>query len=462
MHQTSLLAALALSLLPAGCSSAPGPCTVGMAGACPGLEVCELGPDGEGLCAQPLALSGRVFDLADAAPIEGAVVLALDGNGVALTSAAVTLADGTYVLEVPTERDVDGAPVGPPVVLRVSAAGYQTFALAPRAALPIELGAPVERDGRLVVASSATDVGLVALPSASGGRIEGRVAAADAAGALIVATAAGARVGTALADREGDFVLFDVPAGAILLEGYHADMRILPEDVTAAPPLTSGVVLEVARDQLATVEGSVQIVNAGGGATTTVILVVESTFDETFARGEAPAGLRAAPVSGAFSIPGVAPGRYVALAGFENDGLVRDPDTSIGGTAIVHFEVTAAGGTVVLGEGFKVTGALEVVAPGADGLSLLPLADPTFEWVDDSSEDGYEVRVFDALGALVHENTLVPRVTGAGTVSYTWTGATLRSGMVYQFRALSFSTARDGTHVYLSATEDLRGTFEIE
>lgn len=461
MRHFTWVSVLVLGMV-AGCGGGSATCTVGEPGGCGAGLVCELGPEGTGLCAAPLEIHGRVFDLADAMPIEGARVLALDANGVALSVAAITAVDGTYVLPVPTERDADGAPTGDAVVLRVSASGYQTFALAPRIALPIDRDAPVEEGGALVVTNAATDVGLVALASASGTRIEGSVNAADAGGALIIASVGGAEVATALADRDGDFVLFDVPAGAVRVEGYRAGLRILPAEVTTAPPAPSTVVLEVARDGLATVDGSVQIVNAPGGATTSVILVVESTFDPTFARGEAPAGLRAAPVSGGFSIEGVAPGRYVALAAFENDGLVRDPDTSIGGTMIVRFEVPAAGGTVSLGDGFKVTGALEVRSPGADGITVLPASDPTFTWADDSSEDGYEIRVYDALGALVHENTMVPRVTGSSTVSYTWTGATLTPGMVYQFRALSFSTDRDGAHIYLSATEDLRGGFQIE
>src|SRR5207247_2420213 len=97
-----------------------------------------------------------------------------------------------------------------------------------------------------------------------------------------------------------------------------------------------------------TVSGDVNIVNPGAGTATSVILVVESTFDDALARGDTPPGLRApappaAPnVTGAFSIDGVPDGRYVVLAGFENDNLVRDPDTSIGGTQIVHQQVSAA------------------------------------------------------------------------------------------------------------------------
>lgn len=465
---TSTTLALALAAVCAGCPSpAPTACTVGTATGCADGLVCEAHADGTagGACVAPIVVEGRVFDALDDSPIEGARVLAVDANGTALSEGVLTAADGTYSLRVPTPRDATGAPAASsePVLLRADASGYQPFPKPPRQALPIDLRAPVTTDGRLVVASAATDVALLPLEGGpTGATIRGRIDSLEAGGALVLALAGGAVVGGTHADVRGEFVLFDVPVGAITLEGYVAGLRVLPEDVTVPAAGLTGVVLGVATDGLGTVTGTVMIVNAPGGSETSVILVVESTFVEDVARGEAPAGMRAYPVSGAFSIDGVPPGRYVALAAFENDGLVRDPDTSIGGTAIVHFEVPASGGTVALGDGFKVTEALAVVSPGADELELVPNADPTFEWDDDSSEDGYELRVYDAFGTMVHETTTIPSHSGSGNVTYTWVGATLESGMVYQFRVLSYRQPPSGTRTYISATEDLRGAFEVE
>jgi hypothetical protein len=56
--------------------------------------------------------------------------------------------------------------------------------------------------------------------------------------------------------------------------------------------------------------------------------------------------------------------------------------------------------------------------------------------------------------------TDVARVTGSAEVSYTWDGPALEPGMIYQFRATSFHDERDG-RVYISATEDLRGVFQL-
>lgn len=78
----------------------------------------------------------------------------------------------------------------------------------------------------------------------------------------------------------------------------------------------------------------------------------------------------------------------------------------------------------------------------------------------DSSENGYEIRVYNAFGNLVHENTEIDRVTGGDSVSYTWSNATLEQGMVYQFRVISFRDDKDA-RTYISATEDLKGVFQI-
>jgi hypothetical protein len=198
----------------------------------------------------------------------------------------------------------------------------------------------------------------------------------------------------------------------------------------------------------------VQIVNAPGGSLTSVILVVEDTFDELAIRGEAPPGLRAADVSGAWSIAGVPDGRYVALAAFENDGLVRDPDTSIGGTELVH--VTVAGADQTLSQGFKVTGALAALAPGADGPEFVDGA-PRFEWEDDSSEDSYTLSVIDALGNVTWEASDIMGPRGSAPVTLEYAGPTLQRGMYYQFRAVSI---KDG--VPISSTEDLKGVFVRE
>jgi hypothetical protein len=212
-------------------------------------------------------------------------------------------------------------------------------------------------------------------------------------------------------------------------------------------------------EALNTVSGNVQIVNAPGDAVTSVVLCVESTFDDLTGLGKVPPGLRVGSVSGTFSIGEVPDGRYVVLAAFENDDLVRDPDQTIGGTEIVRIELPdpALGNDVDLPEGFKVTEALSVVGPGADGPEQVTNLTPTLEWEDDSSEDGYEITVYDAFGTLVWEDEIGP-TTGSATVSHTYAGPAIEGGMFYQFRVTSFRE-RSGERTAISATEDLKGVF---
>jgi hypothetical protein len=422
-------------------------------------RVCEEVEGGQPACFAPIFVEGRILDIIDEAGIGGARVVAIDANGAPQSDVVLSDDDGRYSLPVPTRRDASGAPNVSQVTLRADAAGYQTFPTAPRTGIPIELSSGTTANGRTVVMSPATDIALVPRDDVSGvAEIHGRIEPATA-GVLVVAEQGGRAVATGISATDGTFVLFDVPTSTTQVAGYARGIAIAPEEVSVVSPSTD-VVLDASSDGLATVSGSVQIVNGNGTSDTSVILVLESTFVETTARGEAPPGLRAYPVSGAWSIDGVAPGRYVALAAFENDGLVRDPDTNISGTAIIHFEVTAGMTSVALGDGFKVTGALDVISPGATVIEEVADAEPTFRWADDSSEDGYQVRVYDAFGTLIHENTSLPSVSGSAEVSYTLTGITLEPGNVYQFRAWSWRQGpRDPAPVRISATEDLRGVF---
>ncbi|RLB56641.1 MAG: hypothetical protein DRJ42_02745 [Deltaproteobacteria bacterium] len=456
----SFLTAIGLLVGPACGGDDNEVCVIGAVDACEAGLVCEEVVGGMPACFAPIELRGRVFDASTDVGIADATIVALDVNGAARSDVARSGIDGTYSLPIAVPRAEDGTFNSESIKLRVDADGYQTFPTAPRSALPIEVSesAAVDIEGVRVIMTATTDVALIGLPAGGGGgRIEGFIMHPDPSGVLVVADQGGNAISTAISDRGGNFILFNVPAGTTQVEGYRAGINIAPATVEASGVLDT-VSLVGTSDGLGTVTGSVNIVNAPGGLLTSVILVVDSTFDETAIRGEAPAGLRAEMVSSAFSIEGVPPGRYAVLAAFENDQLVRDPDESIAGTDIVRIDVA---GDLDIADSFKVTEALAVVSPGADTIEVIT-GDPTFVWADDSSEDGYELRVYDSFGEIVHENTMIPGVSGSSDVSYTWTGAALEVGLVYQFRAWSFREPPSGTRTFISATEDLRGVFAVE
>ena len=419
--------------------------------------VCEYVEAGEPACFTPLVIHGTVLDLSDDSAVAGAHIVALDVNGAPVSSVAISEIDGSYDLGIPSTRTADGVPMPLELTLRADGAGYQTFPSGLRQALPIDTANPAEGGNRLVVASALTDIGLIPLPDGFGtGTISGTVELPpNGAGVLVVAETAGSGV-AAIANSGGDYTIFNVDVGNYAVTGYAQGVNYdgLSVDVAADGNAEANLTLN---DQAAgTVSGSVQIVNAFGGAATSVILAIESTYDDTFGRGQTVPGLRAPEagmagnITGEYTIEGVPAGKYVALAAFEDDLLVRDPDDSIGGTVTLHIEVSAGQTTQV--DGFKVTEALEILSPGANGAEEVA-GTPVFTWVDDSSEDEYVVEVFDAFGESIWDTSIAG--TSGTNPSVTYEGPALVSGLYYQFRATSYKGSP------LSRTEDLKGVFFI-
>jgi len=443
----------------AGCGGDDACDPVGNTGCDTGL-VCEASSSGgDPICAKPLVLRGRVFRIDTDAAIEGARVVALDANGSPSSPVATTDVDGTYSLTVPSPRDDMGRPAGAPkVTLRADAAGYLTFPSGIRVALPVDTGAANAADDEFVLMSALTDIGLFVLDGAGTGRITGTVEVPPTRTGVLVAAQLGDTGYTAIADSSGSFVIFNLDAGSYDIAAYAKGVNYTPvtAEITAGQTTTANLVIDDAKPT-STVSGSVNLVNPESGEATSVILVLESTFNPTLLRGETPPGLRApapgtAPnITNAFSIDGVPEGRYVVLAAFENENLVRDPDTAIGGTQIAHIDVVS-GADSPIGTSFKITGALDVLGPGVEAPEAVT-DKPLLRWKRDPGADRYTVRVYDALGAEVWFKTdILP--PGSADLSVPYEGP-LDAGMYYQFRA--WSIKQGGT--FISNTEDLRGLF---
>lgn len=425
------------------------------------------------LCAAPLELHGQVFDALSGEPLADALVSALDATGAPVSNVVRSDAEGNYVLRVQAARDPQGLVLDAlKWTLFASAADYQPYPAGLRRPLPIDAAdtnAVTDDRGDEAVAlhvidNATTGVALLPLPEDQrGGRtILGTIDALLPGGTLVVAEGVEPARYT-IADLSGDFTLFNVPPEDVSIVGYRQGLQLAPQAVasTQTPEnLTLRATLE-GDDALPVISGSVNIVNGGGSNMTSVVLVPSSLYNVVLERGPVPFGLRApglpaAPeISGAFAISGVPMGTYKVLAAFENDLLVRDPDMTIAGTTIQEITVGDMG--LVVEQSFKVTGALAVVSPGARTAELLEDT-PTFVFADDSSEDRYEVSVYDAFGELVWEDLEVPGVSGQDNVEVKYDGPDLEQGMYYQFRATSFRDRPNGITA-ISRTEDLLGVF---
>lgn len=433
-----------------GCSGGPtnaAVCSVDAQTGCKQGQACELVAGKSPACFEAISFVGKVIDAQTSAGIGGARVVARDPNGAAMSNVAVSGTDGSYALPISAPRDADGKPVSTVYTLRADAQGYAPFPSGLRVALPIDVkgatGTPP------VVQSSPTTIALLPLGQSGLGRIAGTVKSTSAApGGTLVVADGGA---TAIADRAGAFVVFNVAAGAKEIRGYASGINLKPATANVvADQEVGGVDLVEMGAATASVTGSVNIVNAPGGSVTSVVLAVESTFNANLERGDVPRGLRAGNVTGAFDIKNVPDGKYVVLAAFENDNLVRDPDPNIAGTQIPH--IAMAGATIAAGN-FKVTEALAVISPGANEPE--PVAgNPTFAWADDSSETGYALVVFDDFGTKVWEDGAIPSYKGGGNPSLAYAGPALTMGRYYQWRVTSLKAGAP-----ISKSEELRGVF---
>lgn len=466
LSRVAVIVALA-ALGAAGCKkdkSHSGECDPAASDPCGSAEVCEQTTSGTPMCFAPLEVHGTVTIVGTTTAIGGATVVAIDASNSAISDIVTTAADGTYVLVVPTTRNDDGTPVASDFTLRVAGDGYVPFPQAPRYPIPVSTSTATLTDGKYVVDTTTTDVGLLALPAGgpATGTVSGTISGEGVGGALVVAVQGGVSVSTAVAGADGSYTLFNVPLGTTTIQVFRGGIAVDPIMVTVIDGTLSGQNLAVnTSTALGTVNGGLQFVDASNGdPNTSVILVPAATFDPDIVRGEAPAGLRVVvSTSGSgFSITGVPPGDYVVLAAFENDNLVRDPDETQGGTAVLKVTV-AAGATVDAGS-FKLTNALELIGPGGSAVETITTATPTFRWYNDPSSDLYELRVYDAFGELTYENVNVPAGTGNQMVSFALPGANaLVDGMTYQWRLFSVDTMGN---TYISASEDLEGVFVVD
>ena len=439
----------------------------------PPLTCAEIEGEDVHRCFAPLLVRGHVSDSSTAAAIADAHVIAIDDEGVATTDVARSDQDGEYELAVPVARDAEGNPLSERFTLRAAAQDYQTFPGGLRTALPLSTSDAVMMDDAWVIEGTPTELVLIALEGDASGRhsVSGHLGAADDAddpevraalsGTLIVAV--GPATQSALTDRSGDFTLFNLEDGSYTLSGYAAGVHVTPLELDVAGEDVQDVALSASLGKLATVSGSVQLVNAPGGAVTSVILVVDDSFDATFVRGDVPRGLRAPKtgepsITGEFTIADVPDGRYVVLAAFENDELVRDPDTNISGTDLVR--ITVSGADMSLSQSFKVTASLAVRSPGADEPEAVTTA-PVLTWADDSSEDWYDVVVYNAFGKEVWRADKVPSVSGSEDVTLSYAGP-LDKGMYYQFRVSSWRAPGGKSPAPISTTEDLLGVFHVQ
>lgn len=511
MNARRTLATLALAATAAACGSkSSGPCDVAAQAGCEAGLVCEPVVGGSPACFDPVVVTGRVYDLAAGSGLADARVVAVDVDGapasrIGTSAPAAAPVPGAYALALPSARNADGSPAAASFTLRADRPGYETFPSGLRQALPISTTAAVHGTGRWTISTPQTDLGLSPLAAAPAGQIAGALTLpASGAGVLLVAEETTSHAGlTAVPGSDGAFAFFNVPDGTYEVRAFAQGVNYAPATVviTGGVPAPTTLALAAAGAPTATVSGSVNFVSGRAWDLTSVLLVVASTFDPVRVRGATPAGLKAGGVASTWTIAGIPDGHYRVLAGFETDYVVRDP-SDIGGTAVLEFQVVGGAPRLMDGvtsasslEAFKITGAVRLTAPlrdasgactsipavslPADPAGLIPGAcveadaAPAFGWEGFSSQDFYEVRVLDELGAVAWHARIVKGATGtvygaatgtAGVEATLSAPAALVAGRTYQVKVAARNDPKTpgGVEETLSVSEDLLGVFTYQ
>ena len=324
-----------------------------------------------------------------------------------------------------------------------------------------------------VVAGSTVDQPAEMFPSTvvNGGFISGKVTSGSAAvgGVLVVATA-GAQAYSSVTDKDGVYMIFNVPAGTYNVKGFVAGMN---SDVTSAVVTSSTESSDINISLTAGANGTLTgaIRNLATGNLDVDISLVHPLTKETIP------GLTTKSSNLNYTIGNIPDGIYFARATFKNDQRVMDPDRIAKfGEPQVEF---SSGNSVEIT--FDITGSVTVNSPSNAATTNQPIevnsATPTFQWAAYSSTSDYVIEVTDATtGTIVWggfdksgenpvKNIVIP--SSQTSIAFNSDGnatiAALVPGRIYRWRVFASKNDQNSTTGWtlISASEDQLGLIKV-
>ncbi len=397
-------------------------------------------------------LQGNVADAVTQSPIEGANVIVFNADdnaptGTTLISDAngnfsIDLLPGNYFLKV-YKQDYDALP----------SPGME--------AVPFNI---------TIGATTAQSVELTPASDTNTGYISGKISGADVSGVLVVAEHTVNEVAySSVSDSEGNYTIFNVPAGTYNVMGYKASYNSSTASASVTADMeTTDANIELTAGASGTLSGTVR--NLATENKDVDVSLVHALTRETIP------GLVTQTSALAYTIANIPDGTYIARATFKNDDRVMDPDR------IAKFGepvVTFASNTIELT--FDITGSITLNSPTNDATTTQPVettsTTPTFSWTAYSSTSDYVIEVidastgevvwggFDKTGPLPLKNIVIPSsqksivFNSDGNASIT----ELIPGRTYRWRIFASKNDQnsDTGWTLISASEDQRGLIKI-
>ncbi len=303
----------------------------------------------------------------------------------------------------------------------------------------------------------------------NGGSISGKVTSGGnaLAGVLVVASD-DANGYSSVTDINGDYVIYNVPAGTYNVKGFLSKYNSPSLSITlAASAESSGNNLTMTMGAAGSITGSVSFLATDNGE-------VDVTLTNPLTKETIP-GLVTKTQDGLYSIANVPDGVYIVRASFANDNYVVDPDWIIkNGEPMVTVAANA------ITQDFSVTGAVELTSPTNDSASVKPIevtgATPTFTWEAYSSTSDYVIEVSDINGNIIWggftnnggtitKNIVIPKNQLSIVFnSDNKASSALKTNTIYRWRIYSSKddTSSPTGWKLISVSEEQRGLFMIK
>lgn len=376
-----------------------------------------------------------VYDANTNAPVGGGTQTGSDG------SFSITLDPGTYYLNL-SKQGYNGIP----------AAGTTPVSVI------IEVGKETVSNYQM----SASSV-------VNGGSIAGRVTSGgNALAGVLVVAGSGANGYSSVTDINGNYYIYNVPAGTYDVKGFLSKYNSPSLSVTlTAGSESSGNNLAMTSGATGSISGAVSFLATNNGE-------VDVTLTNPLTKETIP-GLVTKTQDGEYSISNIPDGVYIVRASFANDNYVVDPDWIIKNGEPM---VTVAANTNT--QDFSVTGAIKLTSPTNDSASVKPMEvtgiTPTFTWQAYSSTSDYVIEVSDIngniiwggfknTGGTITKNIIIPK-NQLSIVFNSDSKATsaLKANTVYRWRIYASkddSSSPTGWKL-ISVSEEQRGLFIIK
>ncbi|MEN8138866.1 MAG: carboxypeptidase regulatory-like domain-containing protein [Bacteroidota bacterium] len=303
----------------------------------------------------------------------------------------------------------------------------------------------------------------------NGGWISGKVTsdANPVAGVMMVAYS-GSHTYSALSNGNGEYTIYNVPAGSYSLRGWKQDYNSEALALSVEENTEKTQHYTMAGGALGALNGTITFLATQNG-------IVDVTLIDPESNQAIPGLSVATDENGSYTLTGVPNGTYIARASYKNDTYVIDPDW------IFKFgEPFVTINDDEINKDFSVTGAVTLTGasnayPDAIPVEITETA-PTFTWAAYSSTSDYAFELSDAegnivwggitgaYGSMVKKVVIDPKTEGT---SYTYpsdgSAPALETGKIYRWRVYASKDniqAQEGWAL-ISVSEDQMGLFVI-